>query len=194
MRRARGFTLIEVLVVIVIVGILLSLGVPAWQRYIANAKIRATSSAFLAGVQTARTEAVRRNVSVDFVLTDAAVLDAAATASATGRGWVIRTGDGVTFIEGRSLDEGGGGSATSVMVNDVNNDGAADANAVSLITFTGLGTAALPGTATVTFTNPSGGACAPAGPMRCLNVTVSRGGQAKLCDPAVTTAGDSRRC
>ncbi|MCC6472780.1 MAG: hypothetical protein IT514_03450, partial [Burkholderiales bacterium] len=44
-------------------------------------------------------------------------------------------------------------------------------------------------------TNPSGGACAAdGGPMRCLNVLVSPGGQIKMCDPAVAATGDTRRC
>jgi hypothetical protein len=32
--------------------------------------------------------------------------------------------------------------------------------------------------------------------MRCLNVVVSRGGQVKMCDPAVpvTAIGDTRKC
>ena len=54
------------------------------------------------------------------------------------------------------------------------------------ITFDGLGKTNLVGAATIQVTNPTGGACqtsATAGKMRCLNVTVSVGGQVKMCDP-----------
>ena len=41
---------------------------------------------------------------------------------------------------------------------------------------------------------PSGGACAPEGPVRCLRVQVELGGRVKLCDPAATDPGDTRGC
>lgn len=197
MMRSRGFSLIEMLITVVIVGILLSIGLPAWQAYLNNSKIRNAAQSFANGIQTARTEAVRRNANVDFVLTDATTLDASATASAMGRGWIIRTSDGATFIEGKVFNEGGRGNTTPIVVNDVNNDGTSDTGAVSTITFTGLGTTTLTANATLTFSNPSGGACATStvpSPMRCLNVVVNRGGQSKMCDPLATAAGDTRSC
>ena len=48
--------------------------------------------------------------------------------------------------------------------------------------------------ATIQVTNPTGGACKPGGGMNCLNITVGVGGQVKMCDPTVVTAGDSRGC
>lgn len=63
-----------------------------------------------------------------------------------------------------------------------------------LIVFDGLGKTSLAATATIQVTNPTGGLCKPAGNMNCLNVTVSVGGQSKMCDPTVAIAGDSRAC
>jgi type IV fimbrial biogenesis protein FimT len=41
---------------------------------------------------------------------------------------------------------------------------------------------------TIAVSNPTGGACAtiaaPNGPMRCLNVVVTTGGQIRMCNPA----------
>jgi type IV fimbrial biogenesis protein FimT len=37
-------------------------------------------------------------------------------------------------------------------------------------------------------------ACAPSGPIRCLMVVISPGGQSKVCDPAATSVGDTRSC
>ena len=47
----------------------------------------------------------------------------------------------------------------------------------------------------VNVTNPTGGACvASSGPMRCLRIVVTPGGQARMCDTAVTDTSDSRKC
>ena len=66
------------------------------------------------------------------------------------------------------------------------------------ITFDGLGKTTLAAAATIQVTNPTGGACRTtpsAGAMRCLNVTVSVGGQVKMCDPyPLLATGDSRKC
>lgn len=194
MRQCRGFSLLELITALAIAGILMSLAAPAYMGYVANSRICATAQSFNSGLQLARTEAIRRNVNVDFVLTNDTAPSQASTASNLGRGWVVRTTDGVTFIEGKQLNEGG---SSQNVVNDSNNDGTANAGAVSTITFNGMGMTTLPAGVAFTFTNPNGGACATAtqtAPMRCLNIAVARGGQSLICDPAVTAASDNRRC
>ena len=185
MKHVRGFSLVEVVVTMAIAAILLSLGLPAWQTYLNNSRLRTTAQSFLTGIQAARTEAVRRNSNIDFALTDAANLDETSAAVAGGRGWVIRTADGVTFIEGKSFEEGAG-----------NNGVVVNSGATSVITFTGLGTTTLAADFRLSFSNPNGGNCVggtPAGPMRCLDIAIMRGGQSKLCDPTVA-ADDTRSC
>jgi type IV fimbrial biogenesis protein FimT len=187
--------MIEMLIAIVIMGMLLSLGLPAMSTYLNNAKLRAAAQSFLSGLQLARSEAVRRNTNVDFVLTNSdytVVGFGAVVANSTGQNWVIRTSNLATFIEAKFGAESSGraaGQASPVQV----------AGTVSTVTFGGLGSTTLGAAATFAFSHPTGGNCASAGgPMRCLNVIVSAGGQARLCDPAVsaaaTAAGDTRGC
>ncbi len=194
MTKCRGFSLLELIIALAIAGILMALAAPAYMGYVANSRIRTAAQSFNSGLQLARTEAIRRNMNVDFVLISDTAPSLTSTASNLGRGWVVRTTDGVTFIEGKQLNEGGG---NQIVVNDSNNDGSANVGAVSTITFNGMGMTTLASGVTFTFTNPNGGACTtPTQPaaMRCLNVAVSRGGQSIICDPAVTAASDNRRC
>lgn len=182
MKRARGFSLVELAVAMAIAMILLALGVPAWTTYLENSRLRATAQSFLSGIQAARTEAVRRNANIEFVLSNDPALSANSSEDANGLGWIIRTPDKLTFIEGKSFSEGAGSGGVAV-----------NSAGVSVLTFTGLGTTTQAANLRLSFSNPNGGACAPAGPMRCLDIVVTRGGQSKLCDPTVT-APDTRAC
>ena len=64
----RGFSLIELMIVVVILGIGMSFGLPAYNVSTQNAKTRAVGDAIVSGIQDARTEAVRRNTPVFFAL------------------------------------------------------------------------------------------------------------------------------
>lgn len=198
MRGNAGFSLLELIVAMAIVAILLAVGLPSYRTYTENTRIRTVAQSFLSGLQKARSEAVSRNTNIDFSLTNDAAPSLTSATIATGGGWLVRTSDGVTFIEGKPQSESGGRvGGSAIAVNDLNNDGAADAGAVDTVTFTGLGQTSLGGNTVFTFSNPSAGNCVNAatpGPMRCLNIVVTRGGQAKICDPAVLTASDTRSC
>lgn len=68
-RVTRGFSLIEMMVVITIMAIMLSAAAPSFQVWIANSKIRTAADGLLNGLQVARSEAIRRNRSVQLRLT-----------------------------------------------------------------------------------------------------------------------------
>jgi type IV fimbrial biogenesis protein FimT len=191
--HSGGFTLIELMIAIALLAILLLLGVPAFSGYLQNAKLRSAAETFYGGVQMARTEAVRRNASVQIALTtDFPDVTAANTTnlSATAPNWLIRfqpdpTVVQYTFVEGKSGFAGSGQAAGTTPQVQI-------AGSAASVVFNGFGRANT--AATFDFSNPTGGACAPTGPMRCLRVVVSLGGQGRLCDPAVTAQGDTRAC
>jgi type IV fimbrial biogenesis protein FimT len=199
MERQRGFSLIEMVVVVAIMGILLGLGLPSYRVYMANQKVQSVAEVFMAGVQMARGEAVKRNQRVEFILTNDDPISANVDTTNTniaGRNWIVRalvpvTGVSAnTFIEGKSGAEGTG-SATSAA------SPIAISSSVANVVFDGFGMpVGLTATATFDFANPAAGSCAgdtPPGPVRCLRVRLSRGGQARLCDPSVA-ATDTRSC
>jgi type IV fimbrial biogenesis protein FimT len=80
--QEQGFTLIELMITVAIMGILLALGIPYFQDWIHNNQIRTAAESILSGMQSARGEAVKRNGWVQFVLTSPA-------AAGSASGWQI---------------------------------------------------------------------------------------------------------
>lgn len=196
-RHSRGFTMIELMIGIVILAVLIATGFPAFTTYMDNSRVRSSAESFITGMQLARSEAVRRNAQVEFLLTsdEARGINVETTnLSATALNWIVRVDITATglheYVEGKSWfqDSGQNASATPRVTVD---------GTVASITFNGLGATNLGAQATFDFKNPTGGACAGAstpGPIRCLRVVVAVGGQARMCDPAVSATGDTRSC
>lgn len=64
----RGFTLIELMTAITLFAILTMLAMPMYTTFIQNTQIRTASESILTGLRLAQTEALKRNVTVEFVL------------------------------------------------------------------------------------------------------------------------------
>lgn len=191
--RQQGLTLVELGIGMTILATLIGLGAPSFGDWINNSKILTAAEGFQNGLQLARAEAVRRNAPVLFQVTNN--LTDGCTTSTTGANWVVR------------LDDATGNCATSASI--IQSRPAAEGSAqvavaadCATLEFNGLGQlndradCALPGDGQFDFyLSITGGACAGAGgSLRCRRVVVSLGGQARLCDPAVTTANDPRKC
>lgn len=210
----RGFSLIELIIAVAITGVLLSLAAPSFSTYLRNVRLRSAAESFMSGIQLARSEAIRMNTDVEFLMTTFDPLAdnvGTATASATGVNWMVRSVAPVTFIDGKFGIEGSGratDSDISVRINDTTAPANTDpdpppgATAASIV-FNGLGRTNLAAAAVFKFNDPAAGRCQtdpgpPAGTVRCLKVVVAVGGQTRLCDPfvsaAATAAGDSRGC
>lgn len=204
--RSRGFTLIELMIGLVLLGVLLVLAMPSFTQMLQNMKLRTSAETILAGLQSARAEALKRNQSVEFLLTDS-TMDPAAYASftvnAVGPGWAVRvvpaectaaTPDDC-YVDGRAGLEGSNQAAGATQHVQF---AVTSPTATGTIRFDGLGrsnvTAAL-GTV-IAVSNPTGGTCrAIGGEMRCLNIVVTASGRIRMCDPSVTAApGETRAC
>lgn len=69
--RARGFTMVELLIAMVIAAILLFLAVPTYSEFMRNTRIRNTADSLANGIRLAQTEAIRRNQDVEFIVNPA---------------------------------------------------------------------------------------------------------------------------
>ena len=65
---ARGFTLIELMIGLVLIAILMLLAVPSYNAFMGNARIRNTADSLVNGLRQAQVEAVRRNRSIEFIV------------------------------------------------------------------------------------------------------------------------------
>lgn len=191
MTRQTGFSLIELVIAIVIVGILLAAALPSYRNWIENSQIRTAAESVLSGVQLARAEAARRNANVGFVLSgNDWTVKVLANGSASS---VFYTPE--TVVQSRTSSEGSRHAVISATPGSVSYN----ATNFSGVAFSGLGRMSSTPASSVTFaiTNPTGGTCATSAGgngMRCLNVVVETGGRVRMCDPILDGSGNPQAC
>jgi type IV fimbrial biogenesis protein FimT len=194
----RGMSLIELLIGLAIMGLLIMLGLPNMATWLQNSKIRTAGETMLAGLVLARTEAVRRNQVVRFQMVNN--LTSACVVSTAGTDWVVSLDDVTGACDAAPSDA----AAPRIIQTRSGSEGTTNvvlaAATAGVIHFNGLGRITSPGGAAnmtqVAISNPIGGTCehVDGGAMRCLRINISVGGEARMCDPAVTDATDPRIC
>lgn len=192
----KGVTLIETLIAMTLLSVLISLAVPSYSTWIRNGQIRTSAESILNGLQLARAEAMRRNNLVRFQLVSD--LTSGCTISSTGINWVVSLdsaaggcnvapSDTVSprIIQVRSAQEGS--SATSVSATLTGGSSAS----VVFDSFGRVQTSSLSSSISQIDISIAG---ATAGTVRNLRVAMTPGGRILMCDPAVTSTGDTRLC
>jgi len=210
----RGFTIIEVMITLAVIGVLLGLGAPGFIEWLQNQQIRAAAEATLNGLQVARGEAVRRNTPVRFQLvsdlTSSCVLASDSVSAPVSVSWVVSLADPTgacdattdsgqpvpppgRILQRRTSAEGSPNAvARSVFVPSP--PAAPAAQAASTVTFAALGNVVAnadgtPSIVKIDVTNPNVSPTA----MRALRLVVNSGGSIRMCDPALA-ASDTRGC
>lgn len=177
MRRTAqaGISLIEIMIAVVILGVVMAMGMPAFSTWIQNTQIRTAAEAIHSGLQVARNEAIRRNAAMQFKLDNG-----------TNTQWRVNPfddPDGTPF-QSRAAEEG------SINATITRTPGDADT-----VTFSALGRVVANADAsgiltTVEIDNPL---IASVADRRKLRIIIPPGGALRLCDPLVA-AGDPRTC
>jgi type IV fimbrial biogenesis protein FimT len=193
----RGFSLIEMMITLAVVAVVIFLGAPSFAAWIQNTQIRSAAESMLTGISLARVEALKRNATVRFQMTTST--DGSCGISATATNWVVSEGNATGRCNAPDLANGfdivrvkPSGEGTSNVAYSSGPD-----TFDGSIAFDALGRVTpLPeGIIFIDVTNPIGGDCATsAGPMRCLEIQVTPGGQVRTCDPAVADSSDPRKC
>lgn len=184
--RIAGFTLIELMVTIAVFSILVLVGAPAFQSWVANAQVRTVADGLLNGLHLAQAEATRRNRQIQFVLTNSDPSSASPTPSSSGQNWVLLTvpllSDSTGTAESAERIQGGalGNVASAVAVQ-------VSPSTSSTLTFNSFGLVS-GATGTTTYAVTRSNADHP------LNVTVSVGGQLRVCDAGKTLANSPEGC
>ncbi|MGE0581483.1 MAG: GspH/FimT family pseudopilin [Steroidobacteraceae bacterium] len=87
--RNAGFTLMELMITLALAAVVLSIGAPSFGEFRRNNRLTSVGNEFLGAVQTARTEAIKRQVPVA-VCPSGNPTDAAATCTAGAfSGWIV---------------------------------------------------------------------------------------------------------
>lgn len=114
--RRRGFTLIEMMIALTILGLLMLLAMPSFIEFTANTKVRNVTEGLMYGVRQAQLEAVKRNANVRF--------------SVTADGWEARDVDTNTVLKSGVVFETASTNAPKITIEP--------AGSVA-VTFNGLG-------------------------------------------------------
>ena len=164
----NGVSLIELMVALAVLAILISVAAPNFSTIVANNRVRTGVDGILAGLQLARTEAIRRNTNVSFTLN-------------TDTGWTVAVVSPAATIQTRPASEGGPNLQVTTL------------NSQTALTFTSTGTVSgynpNSNLTKITVAPPTGVAGADS-----LQIDIFAGGQARMCNLAITTANDPRSC
>ena len=191
--RARGFSIIELMVAITVLGILLATVVPGIGSWMADARVRSTADGLQNAVRLAQATAVARSRPTVLALTNATpTWDA--TPVANGSNWFVRllpladageAADSSYFLQGAAVARQNGATVTGPALVCFNSLGQQTSKTTAA---TGMSVACTAPTNDVT--TPTEYTVARSGG-RSLKVRVYLGGRVRMCDTAKTLSNST---
>jgi len=187
-RRQRGMSLIELLVSVAILAILAAIGIPSFQQWVRNSRIRSTAESIQNGLRLARSEAAQRGANVRFEFLANGNADWRVCAL---NGAANCSGAGATVIQQYTS----GASNNVVRLNVATTAGDLSAQlgggvpANSGITYNAMGRPAAPGTDIARIDTSTSVATD-----RWLITLISTGGMVRMCDPNPNVHGTPLGC
>jgi type IV fimbrial biogenesis protein FimT len=95
MKRMQGVTLLELMIVISIIGVMASIAAPSMTAFINQTRLNSVLSLLRNDLQTARSEAIKRNIRVTVCASNATQTDCGGNRSWATNGWLICPASGV---------------------------------------------------------------------------------------------------
>ena len=173
--RDKGFTLIELMIGIAIIGILMMLAMPSYSDWIQNTRIRNSAESILSGLQKARQEAVHRNLPIHLNL--------------TGTAWTLCESADTCD---KPIDSRAAGESASDLIKVTSSNVDLDE---FVVVFDPFGRRTTPAAADgqtvfkIFSTSDSDGE-----KLRNLTITINASGASRMCDPKVSAPNDPRHC
>ena len=168
--KARGFTLIELCVTITILGVLLAMAAPSMTTMLSNSRIKSAKEQIFAGINSAKSEAIRNNTSLRVVLTSTTL-----TSTRKDTGAVLKT----QKISGASSVGIGAVSFFIDSLGRVSDTGEPEDPPIA---------------AWSTDITPVGGSGSCSAELPCYRIQVLSGGLIKVCNPDQGDVNDPSYC
>ena len=103
-RRALGFTIIEILIVVTIAGVMVTIALPNLRDLIVRMRVKTFASDMQASLQLARSEAIKRNAGMQVVPVDATNWASGWSVRVQATGTVLLTQDAYSNISVRTAN------------------------------------------------------------------------------------------
>lgn len=191
--KRNGFSLVELMVTLAVIGILLALAAPYFSDWAANSRVRSTAEALQNALRKAQSEAIRRNHQTALVLTAATAPSATSTANTAGPNWFIRL---VNFsaTETATSATADGGSANFLIASETygSSNSVTIVGSKSMICFNSLGR--LTNNAASTSDGYALNCTVPASPSSPVTYTISRTGASLTLQVRVGLGGRVQMC
>lgn len=97
MRRSQGFTLIELMVTIAVLGVIVGIAAPSFSRMLQDNRMITVASELQGSLQLARAEAIKRRTDVVLCKSNSGATDCTTGTDWQG-GWLMRSSDGVLKV------------------------------------------------------------------------------------------------
>jgi len=189
----RGFSMIEILIALAILGMLMALVAPSTATWIQNLQLRNAADSVASGVQLARIEALKRNTLVSFQMTDA-----------TSTAWTVCVYNPVTdtcsaaagsVLASKSASEASPSAQIGIdtSLSDPTVPLAGGAGLPAQLTFDSFGRLAATAPNNVMRVDVRNPNLAAADERRMV-IFINLGGQVRMCDPKLSKAVNPQGC